>query len=171
MRTRQKLGATAPRRPSGRCSIARHPNSGAARRIRQNWRRSTARKGGALLALLLALCGCGPDGPQRYDLSGEVLFQGEPVAAGIMIFEPDPSRGNAGPPALALIEEGYYATPRGEGTVGGPHIVRIVAGTGEQAGPLRPYGIPYLPDEYRTPVDLPRADATHDFELSPTEDQ
>ncbi len=42
-------------------------------------------------AALGALAGCaGSDGPPRYPLSGTATYQGEPVAAGVMLLEPDP---------------------------------------------------------------------------------
>jgi len=120
-----------------------------------------------LLLLLALLLGCGgSSGPRRYDLSGRVTYDGEPVAAGVILLDPDTERGNSGPGTIAEIHDGRYRTPPGKGTVGGPHLLRITAGNGQEAGPLRPYGIPLLPQEVRLKVDLPRETSTRDLELA-----
>lgn len=114
--------------------------------------------------LLAVVVGCGgPAGPARYDLSGAVTFGGKPVPAGRVVFEPDGDKGNAGPAAYAPISAGRYATPRGKGTVGGPHVVRIT-GTDGVPTPELPQGR-MLFAEYRTTVDLPREASTKDFDV------
>ena len=82
----------------------------------------------ALAAVIAALClGCGQDdGIQRYDVSGTVTLDGQPVTAGQVLFQPDPGAGNSGAPGFAPIREGKYDTKAdGKGTIGGAHIVRI----------------------------------------------
>ena len=79
-----------------------------------------------ITAVLLLGCG-GTDGPQLYQLSGEVKFEGQPLPYGRIEFEPDVSKGNSGGIGYADIVEGKYdtATSSGRGVIGGPHIVRF----------------------------------------------
>jgi hypothetical protein len=117
---------------------------------------------------MLGGCGGGNAGPTLYQLSGTVTFAGKPVPAGTILFEPDVAKGNRGPAGFATIRDGKFDTREGgKGTVGGPHTARI---TGMEA-PL-PEGVPVeearvksLFSEYAAPVDLPKEDATHDFEV------
>lgn len=121
----------------------------------------------AMAALVLATTGCGgPSGPPRYDVRGSVTFSGKPVPAGSIVFEPDPEQGNTGPACYASITAGHYATPHGEGTVGGPHIVRITGTDGIAQGEF-PEGRTLF-TEYRTAVDLPKDSSTQDFAISKT---
>ena len=115
--------------------------------------------------LLFAL-GCGSSEPARFDVSGTVQFDGAPVPAGYIVFEPDTTQGNRGPGAGAKIVQGRFATAPDKGVVGGPHIVRIHGTDGvavELPGEgLNPAGTPLFPD-YETRVDFPQTVATHDF--------
>jgi len=121
-------------------------------------------------AAALAICvlvGCGgSDGPERYPVEGAVIYDGKPVPAGRIDFEPDPAQGNKGPAGYATIEDGRYATAQGKGTVGGPLVVRITGTDGEATGES-PYGTMLFPT-YTTSVDLPHESTTHDFDLPAT---
>ena len=105
-----------------------------------------------LLAIVLAGCG----GEHIYNLSGTVTYQGKPVPAGHIVFEPDASAGNS-----------HYDTRilDGRGTVGGPHLVLIHGRDGIARGELL-NGLPLFRD-YNTKVDLPKADGKQDFEVTP----
>lgn len=120
-----------------------------------------------LMFALFALCaGCGrSDGPQRYDLSGLVTYAGQPVPAGMIVFAPDHEAGNEGPGTVVEFTDGRYRTPRGRGTVGGPHVVRIIGYSGEPEGGDDSTGVRPLFEEYETRVDLPHRNASHDFEI------
>lgn len=83
--------------------------------------------------LLLASCG-GPDLPDRARVEGTVTLDGTPVTTGEVMFVPDTSQGNSGPPAMGTIDaEGHYelTTDRsgrgGDGAVVGWHKVRVQA--------------------------------------------
>lgn len=117
---------------------------------------------GWLPALLVFLAGCGQDGPPRYTVSGAVTYDGRPVSAGRVIFEPDTDRGNHGPAAYADITEGYYETNSGRGTIGGPQRVRVICLSGKTDNLELPDGGMICP-EYRTEVDLPAEDSEQDF--------
>jgi hypothetical protein len=117
------------------------------------------------LVTLFAIAGCSPAGPTRYTLSGDVTYDGQPVNSGVILLEPDTSRGNSGPGAVATIDGGHYRTAPGRGTVGGPHIARITAGTGVDVSELSPYGALHSQRELRVQVDVPKSHATHNFAL------
>ncbi|MCA9090307.1 MAG: hypothetical protein KDA90_16930 [Planctomycetaceae bacterium] len=78
-----------------------------------------------LLPVLSQGCGRGESGPQRYSLSGTVTYQGQPVPAGTILFQPDASAGNIGPGSLATIEDGKYQLSRSQGVVGGAYILEL----------------------------------------------
>ena len=117
-----------------------------------------------LAAVLLP--GCGPSGAGRYDVSGAVTYDGQPVPAGLVIFEPDASKGNTGPASYATIQQGRYATQPGEGAVGGPILVRIMGRDGDPSSET-PQGRMLFPREYQTNINLPQENTTHDFDVPP----
>src|SRR5438477_2758334 len=128
-------------------------------------RMSRSKATALVLATLLAvmLVGCG--GRKIYSLSGTITFQGKPVPAGQIVFEPDASAGNSGQAAFAKIKDGRYDTRiDGSGTLGGPHLVRIHGRDGIPRGELL-NGLPLFRRDYETKVDLPKADAKQDFEV------
>lgn len=122
----------------------------------------------SILLLVIGLAtaiGCGGgDGPKRYDLSGTVTFDGKPIPAGSIIFQPNASAGNTGPQGAAEIRDGKYDTSvNGKGTIGGPHIVRITGFDGvaeSEMDVVKP-----LFAEYQIEVDLPTESGTKDFEV------
>lgn len=116
-----------------------------------------------MLPLLVALFGCGgSDGPERYQLTGAVTYQGKPVPVGEVIFQPE-----SGPGAVAQIQDGRYETVEEMGVVGGPHTVRIMAFDGIAAGD-NSSGTPLFSQPYEIAVDLPKESGTHDFEIPAT---
>ncbi len=116
------------------------------------------------LAAAVFACGCsGSDGPTRYPVSGTVSHGGKPVPGGQIAFEPDGAKGNRGPAAYATIKNGEFATDRGLGTVGGPHIVRVLATDGQPNRESPDGNMLFSP--FETTVDLPQASSTHDFAI------
>lgn len=63
--------------------------------------------------LLTALIGCRSEEPDRTAVHGSITFQGKPIPAGTIVFEPDASRGNQGPTGFASITDGLYDTRDG----------------------------------------------------------
>lgn len=114
----------------------------------------------AFVAVSTFGCG-GASGPARYKLSGTVTYDGKPVPAGEVAFEPDSSKGNSGPGSLTLIKDGKYQTEPDKGVVGGPYIVRIAGFDGVPVGDSTE-GTGLFP-RYETKVDLPKQDGTQDF--------
>jgi hypothetical protein len=119
-----------------------------------------------LIALvLIGVTGCGRDGPVRYDVDGTLRFDGRPIPAGLIHFDPDTSQGNDGPQGFAFIKDGRYDTRlNGKGSVGGPHIARISAFDGVNPTDDGPFGR-LLFASYSTSVDLPGEDETFDFDV------
>src|SRR5690242_18980565 len=74
----------------------------------------------ATLALALAGCGPGEDGPAKYNVSGTVTFNGENVKEGLITFTP--VEGGKGPEA-GPIKDGKYSFP----AKGGKQQVSITA--------------------------------------------
>jgi len=80
-----------------------------------------------LLVGCLAGCSSAGDGVRLYQVSGKVTFQGKPVSAGVIFFDPDAAAGNSGPQGSAEIVNGTYntATKTGKGIAGGPMVVTM----------------------------------------------
>jgi len=79
----------------------------------------------AQLLLLTILVGCGTSGVQVAPVSGRVTFDGQPLAAAELLFQPD---GNQRPSRGRTDAEGHYdlAYKRGqEGAIVGKHTVQI----------------------------------------------
>ncbi|MFI4876367.1 MAG: hypothetical protein ACIALR_13540 [Blastopirellula sp. JB062] len=117
-------------------------------------------------AAIIVIAGCGNVDSGVYHVSGEVTFEGRPVPAGTVLFQPDASQGASGPAGLAIIRDGKYDTADagGKGIVGGPQRVRITGLDGKPAD-MAPNGVPIFRD-YSTTVKLPSADTTHDFAIT-----
>jgi len=124
---------------------------------------------GSVLGVLSGLAGCGGrDRIARYELSGKVLFDGNPVPSGYLQFVPDRKQGNRGPGASATIRDGQYQTPKDTGIIGGPHVVKITGTDGvpfkTEEGVMIPIGRTLFP-EYEVHVDFPRESGTYDFKV------
>lgn len=83
-----------------------------------------------LLAVAAMPTGCGPGGPQRFQLEGNVTFDGQPVPSGAIRFEPDSTKGNTGPVGYAAIKDGRYTTASdgSKGSLKGPIVAYMTGG-------------------------------------------
>tara|TARA_R110002095_G_scaffold151355_1_gene130896 strand:- start:3500 stop:3943 length:444 start_codon:yes stop_codon:yes gene_type:complete len=79
-----------------------------------------------LFQVLTSSCSRYDDAVKRYTVSGLMTYDGKPVPAGLVFFEPDSRQGNSGPGGVAEILDGHYQTKPNKGIVGGPHIVRVI---------------------------------------------
>jgi len=119
----------------------------------------------ALMALMLLLAGCGgSEGPPKFHIEGAVTFEGEPVPAGEISFEPDSSQGNSGPGTIVPIIDGRYNSSGTGGIIGGPMIARIVGYDGN-AVEQSDFGVSLF-SQISVSVDLPQEDTSYDFELT-----
>lgn len=117
--------------------------------------------------MLIAGCGQSPSGPVRFTVSGNITYNGSPVPAGTILFEPDSEKGNSGPGGSGTIENGRFETFPGKGVVGGPYIVRIRGFTGEatsEDGEVSAIGNPLFP-VYVTRVDFAKQNVQMDFDI------
>jgi hypothetical protein len=122
----------------------------------------------AVALVMLFAPGCiKHQGPDRYDLSGSITFNGKPVSVGSIVFVPDVSKGNDGPGSTAEIKDGAYRTLARRGTIGGPHVAIISGFNGiayRKGGELCSSGKSLFPIMHIS-IDLPKESAKYDFIL------
>jgi hypothetical protein len=123
--------------------------------------RSGSFPGLAVLGGLL-LAGCGR-GPTLYHVSGRVTYDGQPLPAGVIYFDPDVTRNHDGPQGYAVIKNGTYNTSArgGKGVVGGAYVARIEGFDGRPGREL-PLGTPLFTD-FQKRRELPWASSEQDF--------
>jgi hypothetical protein len=108
-----------------------------------------------VFAALAALAGCGGD--PLYDVTGTVTYDGKPLPAGVVWFDPDPTNTDA-PQGFAYVKDGQFDTAQnGRGVRGGAYVIRIEGFDGKPANEL-PLGRPLFTD-FREKRDLPRQKA------------
>ena len=132
----------------------------------------------ALAAFLCGGCRHGDSGPDRVIVSGAVVYQGTPVAEGIIHFTP--TKGSTGPVTIVKIADGKYRADAKGGVPVGTQKVEISASrpnpkyAGKPApGPVRqwPPQEQYIPAKYNSRSELeivlePRqGDTTINFDL------
>jgi hypothetical protein len=113
------------------------------------------RRIGTLCLSLLPLAGCGDKAKPDVVVHGQVLYRGEPVAGGMIVFAPNPERGSDGPVLIATLQDdGSFALtgPDGKPVPAGWYRIAVAprAGTVDAPTPDRPY--PGLPARYRNPA-------------------
>ena len=93
---------------------------------------ATAREARLLVAAMAVagLAGCGPRGPERFQLTWKVTFAGKPVPSGLIRFEADATKGSSGPVGYAAIKNGRYttATEGAKGALEGPLVAFLTGG-------------------------------------------
>lgn len=125
-----------------------------------------------LLACLLVFAfvlasGCSDGTLPRYQLSGTLTYNGEPVPSGVIILTPDEKKGNRGPQTYLVVEDGKYDSKK-YGPIAGPHTVEIGGSHDFETtqGPDGPetVGKDLFPT-HRENFDMPKKATTHDFEI------
>ncbi|QDT65425.1 hypothetical protein [Calycomorphotria hydatis] len=109
-----------------------------------------------VLLAVIAAAGCsGSDGPERGDVVGAITFEGEPLPAGVIHFEPD-----NGAPVIVKVTDGKYRTDSSHGAVTGRNVVKITATkkTGKQIknimGEMEDEYIQYIPKSFNEETTL-----------------
>ncbi|MGD9857524.1 MAG: hypothetical protein AB7U20_21485 [Planctomycetaceae bacterium] len=120
-----------------------------------------------LLAVLLAVStsGCGKvdDGPTRYNVSGNVTFDGQPIPDGMIVFEHAESKIKTACP----IVEGSYENESGKGHLGGKYTVSI---GGCKSPPVAGMNGPELfQGRWTKEVELPAESTSMDFDIPASE--
>lgn len=106
--------------------------------------------------LLLAAIGCGESGPEVFPVSGTVSYDGNPIPAGLIYFDPDVTKGGTGQQGFAKIDQGKFdSTVEGLGIKGGPYVIRILGFDGKPADEA-PFGQALFP-EYTESRELPKS--------------
>lgn len=93
------------------------------------------------LPVLLTL-GCSEPDVKRYHVSGRISWNGEPLKAGYILFDPDAKKGNKGPQGLAIIADGQFdtRTKGGRGVSPGDQILDVSGYDGRNATEDNPLG-------------------------------
>ena len=111
----------------------------------------------------LVLNGCNR-GPTMYHVSGTVTFDGQPVPAGRIEFNPDFTQKNDGPQGFADIKNGTFDTRKGgQGHGGGPIVIRIEGFDGKSSNP-ESVGTPIFA-VHEIKRDLPKESSTQTLEV------
>jgi hypothetical protein len=129
-------------------------------------------RAGLLLTALVVSGGCGQAKREVANLSGKVIFKGQPVPVGFINFMPDVVGGNRGEVKAFEIKDGVYDTAQGPspGVYPGPNKVMISGFNGKPKMPLWPNG-----EQIFNPINLDVTVAsgtnTKDFEVPPSAGQ
>jgi hypothetical protein len=107
------------------------------------------------MSLLATVIGCGsaPQGPEVYDVAGEVTFDGKPIETGRIEFQMPNGKAFGGD-----IKDGTYALQ----SEGGPMVVKITASriipgkfdTSNPDDPPQPVGEMFIPAKYNAKSEL-----------------
>lgn len=116
------------------------------------------------LIFLCSVVGCGGSSSDltKYDYSGTVTFDGNPIPVGYISFEPDSV---PGPGSMAKIIDGHYETPTGKGLLGGPYRILISGFEGNGSPEALGDGTPIFVD-YHLKMTLPEESKTQNFEIT-----
>ena len=109
---------------------------------------------GIVCAAFLVSAGCGGSKPPETVVHGQILYRGEPVSGGLIVFAPNPDRGSDGPVATATLnDDGSFTltTSDGKPVPAGWYRIAVAPKPGSVEIPTaeRPY--PGLPSKYRNP--------------------
>ena len=125
------------------------------------------------LSCLVSLLGCEARGPQRFPVSGRILFKNEPLEHGSIQFLT--TSGPPGPASGAVIKDGRYTIPREQGLE--PGVYRVVISSTVEVKKLPPGWTGSPPTEERLPSAYSSAtkgtitievtpDGSHEFDFS-----
>src|SRR5262245_4915561 len=118
----------------------------------------------AVLAFLI-VAGAGCSSEERlYDVSGTVTFEGKPIPAGIVYFDPDPTQPGSGRQGVANIVDGKFTTAdKGRGVAGGSYTLRVTGFDGKTANEA-PLGRGLFP-EYQVKKVIPAENTEMSIEV------
>lgn len=95
------------------------------------------------LVMILAVAGCGGgDGLDRQPITGQVVFDGQPLKDAEILFFPTSATGKDAVATGAQITNGAYAISRENGPIPGNYKVQITAAGGAQAPPANADAMP-----------------------------
>ncbi len=90
----------------------------------------------AIVLTLSTIAACGSsDGLNRQAISGTVMWEGQALPAGAILFEPVTNE--SGTTVGSTIRNGTFSITSNQGPVPGDYVVRIYASSGTQAAPTK----------------------------------
>lgn len=104
---------------------------------------------------VLVLNGCDRSKPADTVVRGQILYRGEPVSGGLVVFSPNPDRGSDGPLVTAMLErDGSFTLIGVDGKPVAPGWYRIAVAprAGTLASPTAAHPYPGLPTRFRNPL-------------------
>lgn len=115
------------------------------------------------IAFLLAaafMSGCGKSDPfERFEVSGQVIYQGNPVEHGSVVFEPTESVGETAPTVFTQILDGTFRIEKKDGPTKGTYTVRVNgvdhSKTNFDVPPGTPVATPSLFPQYVFEAEIP----------------
>jgi hypothetical protein len=98
----------------------------------------------AAVVALAGLSGCGDEKLQ--DVTGTITYDGRPLPAGVVWFDPEPNHPGKPPQGYAYIKDGRFNTAeQGRGVKAGAYLVRVEGFDGKPGNEL-PMGKPLFTD-------------------------
>jgi len=85
---------------------------------------------------MVGLASCGRPQAVQIEVSGTVTYEGQPVPAGVVYFEPTVEAGMTAPTGFAIIRDGRFRTDRVHRPGPGPYVARVTGGDGRRQGPV-----------------------------------
>lgn len=118
----------------------------------------------SILFLLLVFCfsGCDQERLRTYHVSGQVLFDDQPVVEGIITFTPSTNDGSRGAQSVAFILNGKFDTKAGKGVTAGPVTATISGSERNSNGE----GVRSTFAEYVEEFEMPKRNFSIDFNLT-----
>jgi hypothetical protein len=117
-----------------------------------------------LVPIAILLTSCSEKSTGRVDVWGAVTFKGQPVPAGVIVMNPDLSKGNDGPQGMAEIRDGRFDTRSlDKGAPSGAVIFMIDGFDGVPQGDATS-GKPLFIG-YKVQLDLPQAPSEQNIEV------
>ena len=124
---------------------------------------------GWLVCGLIALFACGCDsGIPKYEITGKLTLNGDPIPQGRIIFTPKTGAHGYGAQGVARVDDGEIISHDEKRVIGGSYSVRIMGFDGipytDGSGATVKYGSPlFMP--VHAEVDLPQQDASLDINI------
>jgi hypothetical protein len=115
--------------------------------------RQVCRIGIVCLVFAVAV-GCGGSKKPDTVVRGQILYRGEPVSGGLIVFAPNPDRGATGPVVMAALnDDGSFTLilPDGKSVSAGWYRIAVAPKAGSIEVPTAERPFPGLPAKYRNP--------------------
>lgn len=110
-----------------------------------------------LAAALLCLAGCSSD--TLHDVTGTVTYDGKPLPAGVVWFDPDAKHPGNPPQGFAYVKDGKFnSAEQGRGIKPGSYLIRVEGFDGKPGNEL-PMGKPLFTN-FEEKRDLPKGPVT-----------